>query len=193
MDKYKISKELGRGSFGCALLAHRRADGVACVIKEVDLANMPAAERREAEKEAGLLSTLDHPNIVSFWESFVHKSRDSGRTWGGLWCCVRAFPANRRDGSDDGAMTRSPPHARCRGRRHRGSPPLTPPGTYSSGGRLCIVMEYADGGDLQELLKGRRGNPLPESQVVALFIQICLALKHIHDRKVRSSGVGAAL
>lgn len=36
----------------------------------------------------------------------------------------------------------------------------------------------------QELLKGRRGQLLPESQVVALFIQICLALKHIHDRKV---------
>ena len=36
----------------------------------------------------------------------------------------------------------------------------------------------------QELLKGRRGELLPESQVVALFIQICLALKHIHDRKV---------
>ena len=46
---------------------------------------------------------------------------------------------------------------------------------------------------VQGLLKGRRGQLLPESQVVALFIQICLALKHIHDRKVGRGMVGLGI
>jgi len=51
-------------------------------------------------------------------------------------------------------------------------------------GSLCIVMEYADGGDLEKTLKGRRGKLLPEPQVLDWFIQICLALKYVHNRKI---------
>ncbi|KDO34359.1 NEK/NEK1 protein kinase [Saprolegnia parasitica CBS 223.65] len=51
---------------------------------------------------------------------------------------------------------------------------------------MCIVTEYADGGDLRQRLKrcmdaGRR---LPEEAILDLFVQICLALKHVHDRKI---------
>lgn len=41
-----------------------------------------------------------------------------------------------------------------------------------NGQMLCIVMEFADGGDLEQLLKKRRGKLLPEAQVFALFIQV---------------------
>lgn len=51
-------------------------------------------------------------------------------------------------------------------------------------GMLCIVMDYADGGDLHQLLQEQRGVHLPQERVLDLFVQICLALKHIHDRKV---------
>jgi NIMA (never in mitosis gene a)-related kinase 1/4/5 len=51
-------------------------------------------------------------------------------------------------------------------------------------GAFCIVMEYADGGDLESAIKARRGKLIPESQVLDWFIQICLALKYIHNRKI---------
>jgi len=44
-------------------------------------------------------------------------------------------------------------------------------------------MEYADSGDLKtKLNKGKCY--LPENEVLDYFTQICLALKHIHDRKI---------
>jgi len=49
---------------------------------------------------------------------------------------------------------------------------------------LHIVMEYADNGDLSGLIKKQGGRPLKETQIVDWFSQICLALKHIHDRKI---------
>ena len=51
-------------------------------------------------------------------------------------------------------------------------------------GALCIVMEYADGGDLEKTLQKRRGRLLPEDMVLDWFIQICLALKYVHNRKI---------
>jgi serine/threonine protein kinase len=49
---------------------------------------------------------------------------------------------------------------------------------------LYIVMEYADGGDLSILIKNRRGKPFPEEQIVYYMVQMALALKHMHDRKI---------
>eukprot|EP01016_Furgasonia_blochmanni_P023107 TRINITY_DN25027_c0_g1_i1.p1 TRINITY_DN25027_c0_g1~~TRINITY_DN25027_c0_g1_i1.p1 ORF type:complete len:382 (-),score=71.27 TRINITY_DN25027_c0_g1_i1:59-1204(-) len=51
-------------------------------------------------------------------------------------------------------------------------------------GRLCIVMDYADGGDLSSRIQQARGHYFPEKQILDWFTQICLALKHVHDRKI---------
>lgn len=48
---------------------------------------------------------------------------------------------------------------------------------------LNIVMDYADGGDLQAKIKAQKKS-FPESQVLDWFTQICLAIKHIHDKKI---------
>lgn len=50
-------------------------------------------------------------------------------------------------------------------------------------GKLCIVMDYADGGDLQKHLKSTK-KYLKEDQILSWFTQICLAMKHVHDRKI---------
>ncbi|XP_062862399.1 serine/threonine-protein kinase Nek5-like isoform X2 [Trichomycterus rosablanca] len=49
---------------------------------------------------------------------------------------------------------------------------------------LYIVMEYCDGGDLMKRINMQRGQPFTEEQIMNWFVQICLGLKHIHDRKV---------
>lgn len=60
-------------------------------------------------------------------------------------------------------------------------------------GKLCIVMDYADGGDLQGRIKDKykqkdkNGGQLSywsEEHVLNWFTQICLSLKHVHDRKI---------
>ncbi|XP_032812294.1 serine/threonine-protein kinase Nek5-like isoform X2 [Petromyzon marinus] len=50
--------------------------------------------------------------------------------------------------------------------------------------KLCIVMEYCEGGDLLQRISSQRGVLFSEDQVLNWFVQICLAVKHIHDRKV---------
>jgi NIMA (never in mitosis gene a)-related kinase len=53
-------------------------------------------------------------------------------------------------------------------------------------GALCIVMEYADGGDLHQLIRQQRhaGKYLQEGQILDWFTQACLGLKHVHDHKI---------
>ncbi|XP_067445516.1 interferon-induced very large GTPase 1-like isoform X3 [Thunnus thynnus] len=51
-------------------------------------------------------------------------------------------------------------------------------------GHLCIVMDYCEGGDLLEKIKSQKGELFSEEQILDWFVQICLALKHIHDRKI---------
>lgn len=54
----------------------------------------------------------------------------------------------------------------------------------SKRGKLCIVMDYADGGDLQGKLKEQRGALFSENQILDWFVQICLAIKHVHDKRI---------
>ena len=49
---------------------------------------------------------------------------------------------------------------------------------------LYIVMDYADGGDLSIKIKEQNGNFFPENKILDWFTQVCLAIKHIHDRKI---------
>ena len=53
-------------------------------------------------------------------------------------------------------------------------------------GRLCIVMDFADGGDLAQRIEAQAAasSEFAEDTVLDWFVQICLALKHAHDRKV---------
>jgi serine/threonine protein kinase len=45
-------------------------------------------------------------------------------------------------------------------------------------------MDYCDGGDLHSRIQAQRGILFNEDQILDWFVQITLALKHVHDRKV---------
>mmetsp|Transcript_5337 Transcript_5337/g.8223 ORF Transcript_5337/g.8223 Transcript_5337/m.8223 type:complete len:164 (+) Transcript_5337:14-505(+) len=52
---------------------------------------------------------------------------------------------------------------------------------------LCIVMDYADGGDLYTKIANQKkiGKVCySEDQILDWFVQMALAIKHIHDRKI---------
>jgi NIMA (never in mitosis gene a)-related kinase len=45
-------------------------------------------------------------------------------------------------------------------------------------------MDFADGGDLQKMIQQQNGRYFDEKQILDWFTQICLGLKHVHDRKI---------
>lgn len=128
MEKYDIVKVVGQGSYGKALLCRRKQDSRQCIIKQISIAKMSRKEALLTEQEATLLKRLQHPNIVTFWESFFSRNA------------------------------------------------------------LHIVMDFADGGDLDQFIKSHtrrnRGKIIAEKQVINLFTQLSLAIKHVHDRKI---------
>ena len=126
-SKYKVIKLLGEGSFGKAFLCSRDSNEDLCVIKQIIAEEMTKQEKDDVINESTILSKLDHPNIIKFFEFFESSK-----------------------------------------------PKLT----------FNIVTEYADGGDLSEKIKEQNKTPFKESDILDYFTQICLALKHIHEKKI---------
>ncbi|KAF4789567.1 NIMA related kinase 3 [Turdus rufiventris] len=56
--------------------------------------------------------------------------------------------------------------------------------SFEADGHLYIVMEYCDDGDLMQKIKHQGGNFFPEDMILHWFVQMCLAVKHIHDKRV---------
>jgi NIMA (never in mitosis gene a)-related kinase len=58
--------------------------------------------------------------------------------------------------------------------------------SFMNKGCLCIVMDYADGGDLYAKITKQKqlGTGFSEEQILDWFVQICLAIKHIHERHI---------
>ncbi|XP_057357778.1 serine/threonine-protein kinase Nek1 isoform X7 [Manis pentadactyla] len=56
--------------------------------------------------------------------------------------------------------------------------------SFEENGSLYIVMDYCEGGDLFKRINAQKGIFFQEDQILDWFVQICLALKHIHDRKI---------
>jgi len=53
-------------------------------------------------------------------------------------------------------------------------------------GMLLIIMEFADGGDLYKQIKARQPSMkyFREHEIIFIFLQLCLALDHIHMKKM---------
>lgn len=55
---------------------------------------------------------------------------------------------------------------------------------YIKNKKAYILMEYANAGDLSALIASRKGVKWSEETIVDWFVQMCLAVKFIHDRKI---------
>ena len=47
-------------------------------------------------------------------------------------------------------------------------------------------MEYANGGDLYQMINDYKKNNqfIPQSRIVQIFTELCMALQHVHERKI---------
>ena len=65
MEKYDCKKVVGKGSYGSAIVAKRKKDGLVCVVKTIALARLSRGEAKLVRQEAKLLATLRHMPVVS--------------------------------------------------------------------------------------------------------------------------------
>jgi serine/threonine protein kinase len=126
MEKFTKVKNIGKGNMGACALARNNEDGRYYVIKQVDLAKLNKKERQQSLNEAKVLSSLRHPNVINYVDSFLARKSD----------------------------------------------------------HLCIVMEFADGGDLSNKIKNNHGVNFPENMVLDWLIQMALSLHYVHQRKI---------
>lgn len=127
-SKYRRIKNIGKGSFGEAVLVRSKLDGKKYVAKAIDSTSMTAKEKRDVQNEIRILAAVSHPNIIRYQEHF-----------------------------EDGTL-------------------------------IFIIMEYADGGDLSTRIKEAKrqdpGNPFDPQLAMFWFLQICMALKYLHDNHI---------
>ena len=58
--------------------------------------------------------------------------------------------------------------------------------SFVENSKLYIVMEHADGGDLATMIAKRKktNTRWSENEIMRIFVQICLALKHVHEHNI---------
>lgn len=70
---YEKIRTVGKGSFGSAVLYRRKDDDSLVIIKETNITELSQNERQLALNEVNLLANLDHPNIISYYDSFYQE------------------------------------------------------------------------------------------------------------------------
>ncbi|XP_071848979.1 serine/threonine-protein kinase Nek8-like [Apostichopus japonicus] len=71
MDNYEKIRVVGRGAFGTVYLSRRQNDRKLVIIKQIPVEQMTKDERQSALNEAKVLSMLEHPNIIEYYENFL--------------------------------------------------------------------------------------------------------------------------
>ncbi|XP_069103120.1 uncharacterized protein [Argopecten irradians] len=61
---------VGKGAYGAAVLYKKKDDESLVILKEINMHDLNAAERQLALNEVNILAFLDHPNIISYYDSF---------------------------------------------------------------------------------------------------------------------------
>eukprot|EP01028_Stygiella_incarcerata_P014543 TRINITY_DN981_c0_g2_i1.p1 TRINITY_DN981_c0_g2~~TRINITY_DN981_c0_g2_i1.p1 ORF type:complete len:1905 (-),score=652.61 TRINITY_DN981_c0_g2_i1:1204-6918(-) len=75
LSDFVFMGELGRGSYGVVYRVRRKADGRIYVIKQIQITSLSAREQEDAINEVKILASLDHSNIVKYYDSFLDKKQ----------------------------------------------------------------------------------------------------------------------
>jgi eukaryotic-like serine/threonine-protein kinase len=162
LGRYKLLEKIGEGGFGEVWMAEQREPvkrRVALKIIKLGMDSRQIVARFEAERQA--LAMMDHPNIAKIFdagttESIVHEPQGRARH------SVRAVAQPSGSGA------------------RRTDAPYQPPSVVSAG-RPYFVMELVRGIKITEYCDQ---NQLPTQERLRLFILVCQAIQHAHQKGV---------
>lgn len=72
LSEYLFQEEIGKGAHGTVFRVVRKVDGKVMAIKKMNLVKLKSKIKRDFTKEASLLMSLDHPNIIKCFDAFIN-------------------------------------------------------------------------------------------------------------------------
>eukprot|EP01060_Flectonema_neradi_P036139 TRINITY_DN6878_c3_g1_i1.p1 TRINITY_DN6878_c3_g1~~TRINITY_DN6878_c3_g1_i1.p1 ORF type:complete len:583 (+),score=119.95 TRINITY_DN6878_c3_g1_i1:47-1795(+) len=76
MERYKIQKKIGKGSYGSVFRVLDKEQNKEVVLKRIPLVDLSERERAQAKLEVQLMQRLIHPCLTYYWDSFLYNGED---------------------------------------------------------------------------------------------------------------------
>lgn len=182
MNEYQQVKTIGEGSYGRAILVRGKTNHKQYVIKEIKIAKV-WLKNQEIVLVYCLCCVLFENSTSRNHDMMPHLSTKPALT---------QLQMNRRERAEaqkEVTVLRQMKHPNI----------VSYVDSFEERGNLYIVMDFCEGGeaavqlpssrsllpgDLHDMIQKRRGRLLSENEVLDLFVQICLAIKHVRYHTV---------
>ncbi|GLI67310.1 hypothetical protein VaNZ11_011496, partial [Volvox africanus] len=176
-ESFQLGRILGSGSFATVYLARQVDTGAKVVVKRLDRRPGGRTAQSEAENEVAVLNRAgSHPNLVEF-RGWYRDPRD------GVMCLVMGYCS----GGTLAQLIKNPPASEAGRGPGGGGDAAGAFGTIVSAGGAGGSAAL-DGGALEaDALAAaalQRASYFPEDVVMFWFVQLLLALHHLHGRKI---------